>query len=440
MKKQAVYRPPYHIGRTTRLIIMFTLIGIFFVVSPALILYTAGYRYDFIQGRVLTTGVLSIDVEPQDARVFIDGISLEERMPIRRTNLAPNTSYLVRIEHEGLRPWEKELFVASNQTAYVRNITLLKKPAVTAHGFPPTYEPVTIDPTGAYAIVSSDDEVGTILSRYELETGQIDTLLRILPQEEYLYTWAPEQSHILFTISGVSQTEYTFFNLTDLAEQRTIILDTAEQVQIQWSQDNDALYVQRDDVIEQWSFDDRGRIGTTTSSVWYVDDNRTLWTGGHSLSRGLTPISDAPISDHILFAKNDLVILAREAHLHVGIRSGNTWSFESIAATSIARHPFSKGWLAWSPWEFWHIDEDGNIELFNRTGNAIQDIIVIDEHGLLLLVGTDTLETFDPSYFLTGTFLDNRLDIEDIHVDKKARKVRFLGFVDGDYGLWEVAY
>ena len=48
-----------------RFTIMIFLIASFFIISPLIILYTIGYRYDIRTGIVRETGVLSIDVQTE---------------------------------------------------------------------------------------------------------------------------------------------------------------------------------------------------------------------------------------------------------------------------------------------------------------------------------------------------------------------------------------
>ena len=98
--------------RPVRLGIMLFLIAVFCIAAPAIILYTAGYRYDFKTQKIKQTGVISIDVLPRSAAVFLNDVRIQKSLPIRLPNRAPG-AYRLRIEADGYKPWEKDITVES---------------------------------------------------------------------------------------------------------------------------------------------------------------------------------------------------------------------------------------------------------------------------------------------------------------------------------------
>lgn len=102
---------------------MVFLITAFFVAAPLIIAYTAGYRYNWQTNQIEQTGVISIDVEPRDVEIIINGIHLEKRSPLRLTDRAPG-SYRLEIKKTGFKTWQKDITVVSKQTTYIKNISL----------------------------------------------------------------------------------------------------------------------------------------------------------------------------------------------------------------------------------------------------------------------------------------------------------------------------
>ena len=88
-------------------------------------MYTAGYRYDWSNHKIMQTGVLSIDAEPTNVEVFLNDVRIEKSMPIRLPNRAPGTYKLV-MKKSGYREWSKDIIIESRKTTYVRDITLFK--------------------------------------------------------------------------------------------------------------------------------------------------------------------------------------------------------------------------------------------------------------------------------------------------------------------------
>ena len=118
--------PPYPISLMFRRTLMITLILSFFVLSTILIFSTSGYQYDFQQKAVLATGVLSMDIETDDTRVFLDNLELSQSKEIRKTDLTPGI-YQVHVEKQGHHSFKHTLKIQDNKTTYITGIDLLKK-------------------------------------------------------------------------------------------------------------------------------------------------------------------------------------------------------------------------------------------------------------------------------------------------------------------------
>ena len=70
----------HRLTRRIRRIIMGLLFLSFFVMSPLIILYTAGYRYDITQHKIKQKGVLSVDIKPTDATVYLNNIKIDKKL------------------------------------------------------------------------------------------------------------------------------------------------------------------------------------------------------------------------------------------------------------------------------------------------------------------------------------------------------------------------
>ncbi|MBT6253544.1 MAG: PEGA domain-containing protein, partial [Candidatus Magasanikbacteria bacterium] len=108
-----------------RRFIMVFLITLFFIISPIIILYTAGYTYDTKNHQIKTRGTLSITVVPKKASITLNGIPLPEKTPLRLKHRSPG-SYHIIIKKDGYKPWETNSIIESNKTTYLHNIQLFK--------------------------------------------------------------------------------------------------------------------------------------------------------------------------------------------------------------------------------------------------------------------------------------------------------------------------
>ncbi|MFA6524991.1 MAG: PEGA domain-containing protein [Patescibacteria group bacterium] len=108
-----------------RRIYALSLVFVFIIVAPLLILYATGFRYDFNEYKVIKTGVLAVDSDPRNAQIEINGEATGAKTPKVVKNLFPG-EYSVLIEKQGYFPWEKILPVFANQATTTERVSLLK--------------------------------------------------------------------------------------------------------------------------------------------------------------------------------------------------------------------------------------------------------------------------------------------------------------------------
>ncbi|MDP3244577.1 MAG: PEGA domain-containing protein [bacterium] len=107
--------------------LFFYLILIIFIISaPLVILYTAGFRYNFKQNKVLRTGAIILSSNPTGAAVFLNNRQRRETTPARLLNVTPG-EYNVSLAKDGFYSWQKRLAAESNQVTFGNNVILFKK-------------------------------------------------------------------------------------------------------------------------------------------------------------------------------------------------------------------------------------------------------------------------------------------------------------------------
>jgi len=111
---------------TTRRIIAIIFFVLFMVSAPMLILYTAGFRYNFKKTQLTKTGALVIDSEPSGAFVYLNEQKIKSKTPVRLNNILPD-EYSIKIEKSGYFPWNKKLNILTQETTFAEDIVLFKK-------------------------------------------------------------------------------------------------------------------------------------------------------------------------------------------------------------------------------------------------------------------------------------------------------------------------
>lgn len=114
-------KPPFH-----RRILPWIFVLIFLVAAPALVFYTAGYRWNPKKEKVERQGTIILDSLPQDAKIFINEKQQAKTTPLTLQNATPGR-YTIRMEKDGYHPWRKQLEVFPELVTFANNIRLWKK-------------------------------------------------------------------------------------------------------------------------------------------------------------------------------------------------------------------------------------------------------------------------------------------------------------------------
>lgn len=109
-----------------RVIILVILAIIFFIISPILILWTMGYRWNPKRNFIEKTGLLYVKTEPAGANVYLNDKEQKERTPVRIKYLLPD-NYNLKISKENYIPYEKIAVVKSGLATFEDTIILFKR-------------------------------------------------------------------------------------------------------------------------------------------------------------------------------------------------------------------------------------------------------------------------------------------------------------------------
>ncbi len=116
--------------KKTRLIIVLSCAGLFLIITPIIIFYSLGYRFDFETKKIVATGGIYIKASPLGTDVIVDS-SADKKTGIFSTyvfvqNLLPK-KHSVLIKKDGYFDYVKTLDVKENEVTKLENVTLFKK-------------------------------------------------------------------------------------------------------------------------------------------------------------------------------------------------------------------------------------------------------------------------------------------------------------------------
>lgn len=209
------------------MILFFSLVAFFLLVSPLTIFYSQGYRFDFKERKITQTGGLFLTVKPKRAQIYLEGRLKKETDLLFGSALIENLmpgNYRLTVKKEGFQPWKKNLAIEEKMVTEAKNILLLPEELV--------FEPLTDgvkeiffspDKTKAIFLTEETDSIAKekkeVLKLYNLERRIKSHLLEEddFREEEIAFlnlVWAPDGQRILLEMASQEQVKYFLLDLS----------------------------------------------------------------------------------------------------------------------------------------------------------------------------------------------------------------------------------
>lgn len=446
--------PNSKITKPVRSAILSVFIALFFIISPAIIMYTSGYRYDFKKGLLRETGAINIDIEPKNATVFLNGIKIKSQMPVRLNDRTPG-KYLVNIAAPGYFEWQKEVEVKNKQTVYIKEVSVLEKndPLLINEG---SFSNVALSFNGEYL-----SYIGTVGNNQELHirnlaSGEDTVILRIEDGLKKIVTWAPANNFFTVSNEAPPYNDLLIFNAAKLDKKTDLTGQIKNSVEkYEWKETAEPeLYFSTK--LRLMSFlpitEQQFNLGKNVWIDWYME-NGQLWTlRASSNTKQIEIISDTlgfsgifaddntftPTEQDIkiLFAKDGQVLLKKNTQPEM-ILVLKDKKF-SIAGDKYYLSKYNDWWLIWTPWEIWTYVKGYEPNLLNRSGEGLNEVLPLDKNNTLALIWDDKSTALYPYYLVTHDLLN--IGMASAAADSKNRVLYFAAKIGGKNGLWKLDY
>ena len=216
-------------------------IVIFLIVTPILLLYTAGYRYNLKKQRLSVYGSLVIESQPSNALVEIQGLDKTYTTPARINHLDAN-NYQIKVSKDGYTAWQKTLPVITQQTTFAEDIVLFKlaSPEKIANLQISSPEPLPNNDGLTY--------INPRLSSLHFynTTTEKDTLLLAFNKNTTIGSrlWSKDNNYLLVTTKTGNKTNHLIIN-KNFPEKPLELSSDFEQ--ISWSENYDNILFARDE-------------------------------------------------------------------------------------------------------------------------------------------------------------------------------------------------
>lgn len=157
--------------KKTRTILFLICLFLFLLISPTVLLYSQGYRFDFENKRLTQTGGLFIKAEPKRAEIYINGRLVKKTDFFFGSALVENLlpkRHQIEVKKEGYLAWEKNLEIKERQVTEAKNIILFPENLnfnILTRGIKDFW----FSPDEKKIILKEAGEIGWTLKLYDLE-------------------------------------------------------------------------------------------------------------------------------------------------------------------------------------------------------------------------------------------------------------------------------
>lgn len=430
-----------------RLAVLLLFIAAFFLIAPTVVIYSAGYRFDFRNGLLRETGSLSVDILPKDASVYLDGLKIDEKMPIRLNNISPH-KYSLKISAPEYYEWEKQIEIHNNQTTYIKDIVLLRKekPLLVTNE---KAKQLSLSKSGRYLAYLTED--GSLRIR-DLLTDSPSKIFS-LKDGPYLLRWSPFNDYLAVGSQKAPFKELYVINTEKNHEVTDLITNLNGIMKFGWRNSTEPeLYFGDQETINSFlpRTGQKRMISENKYLDWYLQN--VLWTleantttnsleirkdalGFNDLFKNIYPAEKETTSSLYLWKISQITgqtILLKNDFGHFRIINGDNDFI--ISADNDLLSQFNNWLILWSPWELWTHSEGEEPFLLSRSGEELIQVEPLDQFNTLALVWKDRVTALYPYYFIERQLVDK--EAKSIAADNQNRVLYYAL----ENGIWKLSY
>ncbi len=447
--------PGTRFTRPWRLAFLSLFIIAFLIISPALVLYSSGYRYDFKNGIIQETGAISIDIMPKNASAYLNDAKLKSKVPIRLKNLARG-KYKIKLTADGYYDWEKEVVVENKQTVYIKEIKLIKKSEAQKIS-DNNVKIISLSKNDEYLIYQTHDNP----SLFWLRNINSDTEMQFVTgtlNKSYQINWSNKNNNYA-TIVSDDLGEIYVINASDPTKHWNLSkLEKNVITKVQWNNTTqpELFYSTKNQLmVINPATKQKSLIGKNIFFDWFVDGGQ-IWTLQNNtstdqinivkdtfgFSKIINQVNKLPNVDNKylnwqIVKTMDNQVLLKKSEISEMTLVDQEKHFTFFGDEMLSSN-FNNWWIMWTPWEITTYSQGEEPFLLNRSGEQLKKVLVLDEFNTLGLIWADKMTALFPYYFVSHNLLNFK--INDAVANTSKRELYFGANLNNQNGLWKIQY
>jgi hypothetical protein len=434
-------------------------VSAFFVLSPIMIIYAMGFRFDWSTHKLIGRGGLSVDINPKIGDVYLNNIKLEKNRfnkKVEIKNIIPD-KYKLIIKTPNYYDWSKEIEITGNKTIYVKQINLIKKDS------PKILIDKKID---NFSISENKNYIAYIINENDKKTLRLlnieknkDEKIFALDNQKYKIEWMKEKECAVVYLEKEIK-EPKIFCINEEGIKNSLIKSESEKIQkLQWINKGDNPEIFYSTSKKLYSFkpliNQKQEISTNNYIDWFFENN-SLWTLQINTSSKKIEVIKNTLGFKTKFKELKLPIISTSTgkqqpysivyanNNNILIKNGQTNTmllinenkdFE-LSGQNFVLSSHNDWWIIWSSFEMWTYVENTEPELQIRSGENLKQVAPLDEYNALSLIWEKNTTYLYPYYLVRGNLFD--LSMNHIGTDPKNRIMYFTR--KDKVGIWKINY
>ncbi len=449
--------PGSRLNKTIRLSILLTFIGLFLLLTPIILFYTVGYRYDWKNGLLKETGAISIEVSPATTTIYINNQKINDQSPVRLSTVSPNR-YTVRLALPGYYDWTKEISVRNQQTVYLKDIHLLRQsePVAMASG---TLGTLSLSPDGESLLYTST--VGG-MNRVILKnlTRNTDTIVTSVPATSPLtLAWSKRNNYFALIQGNAPRFSIRLASANRPEDLWTVTRTSTPATAWQWRDSlapefyystTSSLYsvlpsnryqsVAMANRPANWQYAG-GELWTmsfaTSSREWVIRKdvlgfNRVFASLSEEYISGISPGSP---SVQLAAVYDSTALIKAGQQLFIIVTPEKKFM---VRASNFYLSPHNNWLVLYSPFEVWTYLIGEEPTVLSRSGEHLNYVAAIDEFNTLALATNRGITALFPFYLVSNTLLNTATG--ELFVDERGRLLYGIDRSSPVQTLWRLRY
>ncbi|MFH0840906.1 MAG: PEGA domain-containing protein [bacterium] len=270
--------------KKTRSVLFIFFIILFLTISPLMVVYAFGFKFNLDQMRFQKTSMFIIDTEPTGAKIYIDGkpeinalkfyspTDRYARTPTKIKNIIPG-EHNIRIELDGYWEWEKNLIVNPGETVYIEDVRLFEKnlPLILSAQTKGSLKAIKLAPNKENIAMINNEQ----LTIFDLAKEKEIISIKIPAKAEEL-SWSIDSKKIIINTAVFDIGSEKFINLAELTE--------GDPHNLKWNGNSNIVFYQNNSGIHSFNLNNEKstRLNTAKIDDYLIKGNELFYLSTNS--------------------------------------------------------------------------------------------------------------------------------------------------------------